>query len=97
MVVTAPTTENEIKTYEKRVGADRYKAIAANFDNLPDAAIIPDRAVAIVLHTSIWTLKRWNPTPRYRLSPRTGGRRVGDIRALRGVGQPASPAPPDTS
>jgi hypothetical protein len=57
-----------------------FFAIARNFDQLPDGAVIPDCAAAIVLGMSIWTLRRANPTPQIALSPRSRGRRVGDIR-----------------
>jgi hypothetical protein len=69
--------------------ANYYEAILDQFDRLPGAAIIPDLVAAKILGMSVWTLRRNNPVPQYRLSPRCRGRRVDDIRALRGTGPPA--------
>jgi hypothetical protein len=70
--------------------ATDYNAIVAQLDDLPDMAIIPDRAAAKALGMSVWTLWRHNPVPAYKTSPRCRGRRVGDIRKLRGNQQPAT-------
>ena len=59
-----------------------YKAIVAQADELPDTAIIRDRVAAELLGISVWTLKRNNPVPPIKMSPRYTGRRMGDIRAL---------------
>jgi hypothetical protein len=50
--------------------------------DLPDEAIIPDAVAAIVVGMSQSSLKRLNPIPKIKIGPRTGGRRLGDIRAL---------------
>jgi hypothetical protein len=62
--------------------ATDYDAIVANADKLPDAAIIPDRAAAILMGISVWTLRRNDPVPPIRISTRRTGRRLGDIRNL---------------
>jgi hypothetical protein len=59
-------------------------------NDLPDDAIVPDAAAAILLGISYTTLRRVNPVPRIQISERLGGRRLGDIRAL-GRGMPAKP------
>jgi hypothetical protein len=65
--------------------------IVRRVDDLPDDAILPDPASAIVLGISLTTLKRLNPVPRIRISERVSGRRLGDIRALsRGMVGPAA-------
>jgi hypothetical protein len=53
----------------------------AQFDSLPNDAIINDRVAAAVLGMSVWTLRRTNPVPARQLSKRIRGRRVGDLRA----------------
>jgi hypothetical protein len=65
---------------------DKDKILAAIKD-LPDEAIIPDPVAAVLLNTSIWTLKRNNPIPPIRTSVRRTGRQLGAIRAL---GNPAA-------
>jgi hypothetical protein len=58
----------------------------ANFDRLPDDAIVPDPVAAKILAISIWTLRRNNPVPARQITERRGGRRVGDLRAkVRGL------------
>ena len=52
----------------------------AQFDLLPNDAIVPDRVAAAILSISIWTLRRENPVPARQITERRGGRRVGDIR-----------------
>jgi hypothetical protein len=64
------------------MAATDYNAIVARADNLPDAAILPDQAAAILMGISIWTLRRNNPVPPIDVTPRRRGRRLGDIRAL---------------
>jgi hypothetical protein len=65
--------------------------IVRRVDDLPDDAILPDPASAIVLGISLTTLRRLNPVPRIRISERVSGRRLGDIRALsRGTIGPAA-------
>jgi hypothetical protein len=53
----------------------------ANFDSLPNDAIVPDRVAAAILAISVWTLRRENPVPARQISERRRGRRVGDLRA----------------
>jgi hypothetical protein len=53
----------------------------AEYDALPDDAIVPDAVAAKILSVSIWTLRRENPVPRRQISERRSGRRVGDLRA----------------
>jgi hypothetical protein len=74
------------------MAATNYTAIIDRFDTLPGAAIVPDPVAAMILGMSVWTLRRHNPVPQYQLSPRCRGRRVEDIRALRGVIQQPSAA-----
>lgn len=62
--------------------ATDYRELAKRFGDLPDDAILPDPAAAIILGISIWTLKRRDPVRRIMISPRRSGRRAGDIRAL---------------
>jgi hypothetical protein len=50
------------------------------FDDLPDNCVIKDPFAALVLSTSVWTLRRSNPVPKIQISERCYGRRVGDIR-----------------
>ena len=52
----------------------------AQFDSLPNDAIVPDRVAAAILSISIWTLRRENPVPARQITERRGGRRVGDLR-----------------
>jgi hypothetical protein len=54
----------------------------AQFDSLPNDAIVPDRIAAAILAISIWTLRRENPVPARQISERRRGRRVGDLRAI---------------
>ncbi len=58
------------------------KARLAQFDALPDDAIVEDPVAAAVLSISEDTLKRNNPVPWRQVSERRGGRRAGDLRAL---------------
>jgi hypothetical protein len=62
--------------------ATDYTAIVAKFADLPDDAIVPDLAAALLLSISPWTLRRRNPVPPIKISERCRGRRAGDIRAL---------------
>ncbi|MGP0083600.1 MAG: transcriptional regulator [Steroidobacteraceae bacterium] len=63
----------------------------ANFDKLPDDAIVLDPVAAKILGVSIWTLRRNNPVPARQISERRRGRRAGDLRKLiRGELQPAA-------
>jgi hypothetical protein len=69
----------------------------AEFDALPDDALVSDAVAAVILSISIWTLRRENPVPARRISERKRGRRVGDLRAkVRGIeptkGKPAKAA-----
>ena len=54
----------------------------AEFDRLPNDAIIDDPVAAALLGISVETLRRANPVPQRRISDRRVGRRVGDLRAL---------------
>ena len=56
-------------------------SLVANFDQLPDDAILNDHAAARILGVSVWTLRRAAPVPKRQISERRYGRRVGDIRA----------------
>jgi hypothetical protein len=53
----------------------------ADFDSLPQDALVPDAVAAEILSISVWTLRRENPVPRRQISERRFGRRVGDLRA----------------
>jgi hypothetical protein len=53
----------------------------ADYDVLPDDAIVADALAAKILSISIWTLRRENPVPARQISERKRGRRVGDLRA----------------
>ena len=53
----------------------------AEYDALPDDALVSDAVAAVVLSISIWTLRRENPVPARQISERKRGRRVGDLRA----------------
>jgi hypothetical protein len=55
--------------------------ILRNFDILPDSAVIPRRAVALLLGLSTRSLRRNQPFPNIAITPRVIGHRVGDIRA----------------
>jgi hypothetical protein len=59
-----------------------YLAMIARADRLPDAAILPDPAAALLMGISIWTLRRNNPVPAVQITARCRGRRLGDIRAM---------------
>lgn len=52
------------------------------YDGAPDDVIVRDHHAARVLDISVWTLRRRNPVPAIRLSPRCVGRRLGDLRRL---------------
>jgi hypothetical protein len=54
----------------------------AEFDRLPNDAIVDDPVAAALLNMSIDTFRRNNPVPQKRLSKRRVGRRAGDLRAL---------------
>jgi hypothetical protein len=53
----------------------------AEYDVLPDDAIVSDTVAAKILSISVWTLRRENPVPARQISERRRGRRVGDLRA----------------
>ena len=53
----------------------------AQFDSLPNDAIVNDLVAAAILGISVWTLRRENPVPGRQISERCRGRRVGDLRA----------------
>jgi hypothetical protein len=55
--------------------------IISQFDRLPDDSVVNDRAAAMILGVSVWTLRRANPVPKRQISERRYGRRVGDLRA----------------
>jgi hypothetical protein len=59
-----------------------YDAIIAKFDQLPDAAVIPDKAAARVLGMHYLTLRKRNPVPQIKVTAGMSGRCVGDIRKL---------------
>ena len=64
--------------------------LIANFDRLPDAALVPPRVAALVLGVNERTLRRHpDIIPRVKFSARRIGFRVGDIRAL-GRGESAA-------
>jgi hypothetical protein len=65
-----------------------YFAMIARADMLPDAAILPDPAAALLVGISVWTLRRNNPEPAVQITPCRRGRRLGDMRAL-----PRKPGP----
>jgi hypothetical protein len=67
---------------KRRVLSRRHQPIFDEFDRLPDDFIAPDPVSAMVLGMSTWTLNRTNPVAKRKMSARTGGRRVGDLRAL---------------
>jgi hypothetical protein len=63
----------------------------AEYDCLPDDALVSDAVAAIILSISVWTLRRENPVPARQISERKRGRRVGDLRAkVRGI-EPEQP------
>jgi hypothetical protein len=63
----------------------------AEYDALPDDALVADSVAATILDISIWTLRRTNPVPARQISERKRGRRVGDLRAkVRGT-EPEQP------
>jgi hypothetical protein len=56
--------------------------LVKRFDELPDDAILPDKAACLVLGISERTLRYRIPEiPKIKISQGRGGRRVGDIRA----------------
>ena len=57
------------------------REILAEYDSLPDDALVSDAVAAVILSISIWTLRRENPVPARQISERKRGRRVGDLRA----------------
>ena len=56
----------------------------AEFDRLPNDAIVDDPVAAALLNMSIDTFRRTNipGVPRRQFSKRRGGRRAGDVRAV---------------
>ena len=63
----------------------------AEYDSLPDDALVSDAVAAVILSISVWTLRRENPVPARQISERKRGRRVGDLRAkVRGT-EPEQP------
>jgi hypothetical protein len=53
--------------------------------SLPDEFIVSDEVCGLLLGgMSRWTVERTNPVPPIQLSARKRGRRLGDIRKLRG-------------
>jgi hypothetical protein len=64
------------------MSAPDYHAMIARVDSLPDAAILPDPAAALLLGISVWTLRRNDPVPPVQITPYRRGRRLGDIRRL---------------
>ncbi|HJY92903.1 MAG TPA: hypothetical protein VJ255_21635 [Candidatus Acidoferrum sp.] len=60
------------------------------FESLPDDCIVRDPVAALLLDTSVWTLRRNNPVPKIQISARCYGRRAGDLRRkIRGETNPA--------
>ena len=57
------------------------RAKLAEYDSLPDDALVSDAVAAVILSISVWTLRRENPVPARQISERKRGRRVGDLRA----------------
>jgi hypothetical protein len=57
--------------------------LIANFDSLPDDALVPPKVADMMLGISEWTRRR-NPVllPRVPISPHRYRHRVGDIRKL---------------
>jgi hypothetical protein len=69
----------------------------AEYDALPDDALVSDAVAAVILPISVLTLRRENPVPARQISERKRGRRVGDLRdKVRGTeptkGKPAKAA-----
>jgi hypothetical protein len=63
----------------------------AEYDVLPDDALVSDAVASVILSISVWTLRRENPVPARQISERKRGRRVGDLRAkVRGI-EPEQP------
>jgi hypothetical protein len=56
--------------------------IIKHFDELSDDMIVPDQIARIMLNVSPRQWFRSRPVPRRQISDRSGGSRVGDIRAL---------------
>jgi hypothetical protein len=53
--------------------------------SLPDEFIVSDEVCGLLLGgMSRWTVERTNPVPPIQLSARKRGRRLGDIRKIRG-------------
>lgn len=59
-----------------------YKQMAARAADLPDDSLVLDRAAALLLGIHVDTLRRLNLVPAVEITPRTRGRRLGDIRAF---------------
>ena len=80
----SPTKRSERKRRRpiRKPLSPRHQPIFDQFDRLPDDFIAPDPVSAMVLGMSTWTLNRTNPVAKRKMSARTGGRRVGDLRAL---------------
>ena len=57
-------------------------ALIERADRLPDAAILPDRAAALLLGISVWTLRWNNPVPPVQITARMRGRKLSDIHQL---------------
>jgi hypothetical protein len=49
---------------------------------LPDDYLVPDQITGILLNCSTRSLRRNSPVPRIKTGARTGGSRLGDIRAV---------------
>ena len=79
----SPTKRSEQKKrHSTRPLSPRHQPIFDRFDQQPNDAIAPDPVSAAVLGISIWTLNRTNPVRKRQITERSGGRRVGDLRAL---------------
>ena len=64
--------------------------ILENLSKLPDDLIVSDQITAILFNCSTRSLRRRSPVPRIKTGQRTGGSRLGDIRAvIRGQKIPA--------
>lgn len=59
-----------------------YLEILENLPKLPDDLIVSDQITAILLNCSPRSLRRRSPVRRIKTGERTGGSRLGDIRAV---------------
>jgi len=62
--------------------APTYFDILKNAADLPDSALVTREIGAILMNRSTRSLRRKSPVPGIKTGERTGGYRMGDIRAL---------------